>query len=299
MIRILNFFVIVGFLALLISPTAVFAQGFDREPFFALYPAKNELNLSPGAESSLVITVANQMGTSTLFSVSVVDLVMEGSAWDNLKLTESGKPLSLANFVTFDQDTFLIPAEEERTLKIRVALSENIPPGSIEGAIVVKASSPGITETQTVAQIASLVFITVPGEINESGQTILFDVIGQRVNHISRPVRFQVLFSNEGNNYLNPYGLVVIKNIFGQEVEIIPIDPWFVLPDSLRTRELSASLSGYGGLYKAELVLNRGYENILDEEGLWFFVWSWPLLLAFLIFLTFGLGLVLKYLYKK
>ena len=61
----------------------------------------------------------------------------------------------------------------------------------------------------------------------------------------------------------------------GEEVGFVELDPWFALPASLRLREVSWSREFLIGRYIATAKINRGYDDIIDEATLTF--WVFPL----------------------
>ena len=63
----------------------------------------------------------------------------------------------------------------------------------------------------------------------------------------------------------------------GDEVGFIELDPWFALPKSLRTREVSWNRDLLIGRYKATAFINRGYDDIVDEVSVTFWVMPWKL----------------------
>ncbi len=288
---------IIVIFCLLLVPNGAELQVINNQ-FFAVYPVKQEFVLAPGEETDFYIRVINQTGSEVEFSLNVSNLISTGQSWSDIGLSEVGGPFSLANFIFLSNDVLSLSGGEEGVISGRIALPENVPPGSLEGAVVVSSQASGEGEAITVSQIASLLFVRVPGDLIESGQVLKFDTIGSNFKYQSQPLRLQVVFSNSGNTYLNPYGLVSVKNMWGKEVKVLPIDPWFVLPSSLRTRELLLDTSSLNGFYGVDLVLNRGYEDILEEHTLWFFVWSWKIV-ASLLLLVLVVVSMLKYIYRK
>jgi hypothetical protein len=103
------------------------------------------------------------------------------------------------------------------------------------------------------------------------------------------PITFEILSENTGNAHLSPYGTIDIKNILGAVVGQVEIDPWFVMPKSVRTREVKWNSNFLLGRYTASLTLNRGYNNIVDVKNFSFFVIPWKLILIG----TIGLILIL------
>lgn len=72
--------------------------------------------------------------------------------------------------------------------------------------------------------------------------------------------------------------------MFGEEVGFVELDPWFVLPKSLRTREVTWDREFLFGRYKVTAKINRGYDNQIDEVTTSFWVLPWKIVLG--IFLS-------------
>jgi hypothetical protein len=135
-----------------------------------------------------------------------------------------------------------------------------------------------------IARVASLIFLTVEGEVVEAGETLSIDTISTpgRLGwwYESGPIEFGVLYENTGTIHSNPYGEVSIRNLLGEEVGFIALEPWFVLPKSLRLREFSWDREFLFGRYTVEAKINRGWrgeENVIDTVTTSFWVLPWRL----------------------
>ena len=91
------------------------------------------------------------------------------------------------------------------------------------------------------------------------------------------PIEMALLYENTGTVHLNPYGEVSIKNMLGEEVGYLEIDPWFVLPSAVRLREFSWDREFLFGRYTAEASINRGYDDEIDVLKTTFWVLPWKL----------------------
>jgi hypothetical protein len=94
------------------------------------------------------------------------------------------------------------------------------------------------------------------------------------------PINLGITFENTGSVHLNPYGELSITNMFGEEVGFIELDPWFVLPQSLRTRDVAWERGYLFGRYTVTAKINRGYDNVIDEVVTTFWVLPWKIVLG-------------------
>jgi len=123
-----------------------------------------------------------------------------------------------------------------------------------------------------IARVGSHVFLTVGGEQVSSGQTLAINTIPDATWYTSGPIQLGVVYENTGSVHLNPYGEVTVKNILGEQVGYVELEPWFVLPESLRTREIEWSRDFLLGRYTVEARINRGYDDIIDTVTTSFWV---------------------------
>ncbi len=77
--------------------------------------------------------------------------------------------------------------------------------------------------------------------------------------------------------------------MFGEEVGQLQLEPWFVLPESTRLREVSWSREFLFGMYTATVYVNRSYGDAIDEMSFTFWILPWkPVAGAFVVlFLVF------------
>ena len=108
-----------------------------------------------------------------------------------------------------------------------------------------------------------------------------------------RPEGFEIAFKNSGNVHLVPYGTISIRNLFGTTVKTLPVDAYFVLPDSIRYREVKWDEGFSIGRYTANLSLNKGYATEYENDKLAFWVLPWKILLIIFI----GILLIVAILY--
>src|SRR5665811_1832856 len=90
-----------------------------------------------------------------------------------------------------------------------------------------------------------------------------FKLIGpEKIFYNEKPDGFEIAFKNTGNVHLVPYGTITIKNMFGKVIQTLPVDAYFVLPDSTRYREIMWTKDfSIGPVSYTHL---RAHETVLD-----------------------------------
>lgn len=251
---------------------------------FVVGPGKVEIELNPGESKTSVITVTNRMGNTRIFTLGVEDFTGSRDPAEAIVLLGDERgPYSLRDFLHFENKTFELKDGERAVIPVTVSLPTDAQPGGRYGSVLVSTTAKEGVAAQSsaiVSRLGVLFFVKVPGEVNEDGVLKGLSTLFGRKIFGSGPVTFRMLFENNGSVYLNPYGEIKIKNLVGQEVGVIEVDPWFAMPQSLRVREVLWNRSFLFGRYTAIASINRGYDNIIDTETFSFWVIPWKIALG-------------------
>lgn len=247
-------------------------------PFFAqaatvsLFPGKIEVEVIPGQALTRSITVVNQGSEVASYRALVSNL-----------LEETNPQFDASKYVQLTETNFELRPQERKSLTFRINLPPKTPVQSYHAAILIETKAQTGT-ANSFLRIGSLIFIRTAGERKELGRTTAFKVLGGPLIFHQGSIKTVINFTNEGNTYLNPYGVLTINTVGGRELGYAKIDPWYVLPGQSRIRDLNLKNPGVG-LYRFDLNLNRGYNNIIDRKSHYVVIWSWPWALL-------GLGLI-------
>jgi hypothetical protein len=252
---------------------------------FVVGPGKNEVTVEPGTSKTIFMTVTNRMGTERKFNFSVEDFTGSQDPAQPIVLLGSEKgPYSLRDYIQLESTSFVLKHDERAVVPVTITVPVDAEPGGRYGSVLVSTASlpseektPGLAPI--ISRVGSLVFVTVPGEAVQDGKLEEFTTKDGSF-FVSGPIDFTTLYRNDGNIYLNPYGVVTITNTFGQNVGEIEVKPWFALPNSLRSRDFSWDKKVMFGRYTATMSLNRGYDNIVDTQKVVFYVFPLMYILA-------------------
>ncbi len=270
----------------------------DKTPIagdYVIGPGKNEISLNPGENVIKFLTVTNRYGKEMEFKIEIEDFSASNNAQEPLVLLGQEKgPYSLKDFLHPEVSVFKLQHGDRISIPITINIPQDSQPGGLYGSIIVSAkpviktdflnNSSSNGNVTIVSRLASLYFVRVNGPVKEEGNLSGFST---DKSYYSQPeIVYKTLYLNTGNIYLNPYGLLKIKNIIGTTVDEIKIDPYFVMPGSVRQKEFFTKRPVMFGRYKATLQLNRGYENIVDERSVYFWVLPWKLI-SLVVIVTF------------
>ncbi len=260
---------------------------------FILDPAKMEFALEPGETAERTIYITSRVPEETIFGIEIEDFV--GSKNPDTPLVLLGKdsleksPYSFRDNVIVPGTNFSLKLGEKAAIPIKIQVPKDAAPGGYYASVIItnkpekdKVLGGG---TRTVSRVGSLLFVRVKGQVKEEGRLEDFRISGpsNRWLFSKAPTAFELLFSNDGSVHLAPRGTITITNIFGRKIEGVKIDPFFTLPNSLRSREILWSGNVVIGRYKATVDLERGYDNLSDTKSVVFWVIPWKfIVVAFL-----------------
>ncbi|KPJ55724.1 hypothetical protein AMJ49_06470 [Parcubacteria bacterium DG_74_2] len=265
---------------------------------FTLGPGKIEVFLDPGKTTSRTLLITNRLGKAMKFKVGIEDF--EGSPTGQkaaVLLGEERGPYSLKDYLEPELAEFILAHGERMVLPIEISIPENAEPGGLYGSVLISTApieevpegeeGKAKGQVQIIGRIASLFFVKVKGAVTEEGVLEKFDTVNSKKLHQQGSISFSISYRNKGNIHLNPYGIIEIKNILGKKIDEIEIEPYFAMPNSLRLREMKWETRLSLGYYTATLSLNRGYQDIVDEATISFWIIPWKILLgaAIVIFL--------------
>ena len=268
----------------------------EVEGDFTVGPGKSEVWLDPGETIVRNLLITNRLGREATFSLTTEDFRGDPTGRVSVVLLGEEKgPYTLKDYLKPEVIEFTLKHGERITLPIEISIPEDAEPGGRYGSVLISQTNKlSATKTeggtggqvQITARIGALFFVRVKGDIEESGFLEDFQIRGpQKTFYEKGPFIFNILFRNNGNVHLNPYGIVEIKNLADRTIEIIEMKPWFVMPDSLRWKEANLEKVNLFGRYTATVKINRGYNDIVDEKTIVFWVIPWK-------FVAIGFGVI-------
>jgi hypothetical protein len=218
----------------------------------SISPLRQEITLAPGKADKLDITLKNITGVPIVAKVSVQDFQS-----DNV----SGVPKIIANpkveipngirkFLINPGDVSLAVGQQ-KTFTIPMQAPANAAPGAYYGLVAYQAvpansSTPGGNNKVALsAAVSQLVFITVPGNIQDRMQLNAIHVYSDKEGtseglfFTKPPKAVGIELTNLGNGFAKPFGQVSVKSTGGKEVVAYEMNGGIVrsivLPNSKRT----------------------------------------------------------------
>lgn len=273
---------------------------------FVVGPGKQEITLDPGQTVTVNMTVANRLGVKKTFSIDMEDI--SGSRdldRPAVLLDNAVGPYSLKSYLHIPEYSVTLENGQRATVPVTITVPNDSEPGGLYGSVVVGVVSDPTAQdlesgrssgaNQLITRIGTLFFVRINGDVNEDGKVSDFYLKGNQKVLTSGPVTFDILYDNKGNVHQNPVGNIHVSNIFGADVGVIEVDPWFALPNSLRLREVVWDAPFLMGRYVATANIYPGYGEATSTLSVVFWVLPWKIILSILVALIviiFGLRLL-------
>ncbi len=254
---------------------------------FVVGPGRVEVSVRPGETVYRDITVTNRISAGRIFDLVVEDMSGGVSSDQAVVLLGDQKgPYSLRDYISFPKESITLGLGERARIPVAITMPPNAEPGGYYGGVLVSTTETndgedgGMARSPIIARVGTLFFITVPGPTTIDASLTEFDTLSGRHIFTEGPIAFGITHENKGSVHVNPSGEMRIFNTFNREVGYVEIDPWFILPQSIRTRELTWNNELLLGRYRAEVTIKRGYGDFVDTKSVVFWVIPWQVLVA-------------------
>jgi len=282
---------------------------------YVVGPGKYYLFMDPGQTVTKNVEITNRFKTETKFKLELEDFrgTTDGASPLELMGLLAG-PYSLKDYLHPEVMEFKLQSGDRITVPVTVSIPKDAVPGGLYGSVIVTTSDepqeaevpPGKTKGQLplISRVVVLYFVRVNGPVKEEGSLKDLKTDKKIYWSTNKPIIFNYSFANTGNVYLNPYGDLEIKNLYGSVVDRITVDASYVLPDSIRINNLKWDKGFSMGRYTAKLTLKRGYLGSPDQtdvKTVTFWVIPWIYIVIFLVGLLILIAIIqgIKKWFKK
>lgn len=250
----------------------------------SISPRRREVVLRPGESRAVPVYVENLETKTVILKAIENDFIAgddeSGAPSIILNETEYAPTHSLKRFME-PLGSITVQPGERKEVKVTINVPENASAGGYYGALRFAPANPDGSEIVNVsASVASLIILTVPGNLTESLQLTNFDILqnGEKASKLSnsKNVSVRLRFENKGNVHLAPFGTVsVLKGSSRDPLYTVqfndkqPVD--LVLPDSARKFDIPLEKFGKFGKYTVKVVISYGSSNetIEVQKSIW------------------------------
>lgn len=257
-------------------------------------PALIEVNGEAGKSYTIEIRVTNVTSSELIFDSAINDFAAKDeSGTPSVNLDESlPSAASIRSWVSVI-DSFTLKARESKTISASLSIPVNAEPGGHYGVIRFSGRAPAIEGSGVglAASAGSLVLVRVDGTVDEKLNLLSFKTAQNNTwsgFFKYGPVDFEMRFENKGNVHVKPIGQIEIRDIFGNKVETLAVNPdkGNVLPLSIRKFQSTLDRQWMFGRYTADLSIAYGTTGQAIVESVSFWVIPYRLIVGSLIVLA-------------
>ncbi|MFA5854255.1 MAG: hypothetical protein WC866_04175 [Patescibacteria group bacterium] len=273
-------------------------------------PPTFDVSAKPGQILSQTLKLRNESTLPVTFRASTASFAGKpgdetSGVPDFYPSNEARDGHGLGAWISFTTAEFTLLPGERAELPFTITVPKEAGPGSYFGAVILGTKAGETSENVGITgTAAALVLLKVEGEIVEA---LKVDDFSAPSLSTSLPVRFEALITNNGTVHERPYGEVIVRNVFGQEVAVLAMNRAeykSVLPSmsrrystawQRRALEKDASIltrqwrNFAFGFYTAEMRLRYGEDGRILSSMTRFWVIPW---LTLLIFIGGGAALI-------
>lgn len=254
---------------------------------FVIGPGRFALEIAPGESKTVMLNVSNRLGSERIFHFVTEDMTAGTNNSETIQLLgDQVGPYTIKDYISVPYNRIVIKDNERAIIPVTVSIPPDAEPGGFYGSILTEVmpvkqdsgDSNVAPSTALVSRIGTLFYVTTPGEKVHEGNLLDFTTLPNKSFYLQGPIDMGVVFENKGSVHLTPSGSVSVVNILGETVGQVELDSWFVMPKSIRTRELSWDREFLMGRYTVTADIERGYDDLIDTQTLVFWVFPWKLL---------------------
>ncbi len=275
-------------------------------------PTRTDLSGQAGEQKAFSLILKNITQNELTAKVFLNDFESDNTSGTPQIIVDSNKrtPYTLANMLKNFKDVDL-KAGETKEIKLTINIPGNVAPGAYFGALRYAAIPKGRTPTEAerqvalTASVAHLIFVEVPGDINEQIQ-----IESLKAVHNNRPGTFflkapnkvTVSVKNLGNGFSRPFGKSTVTGWFNKTIHTYDVNSTnprgIILPNS--SRNFTNELKGVKLPGKYNLTASVAYGNggeVITYKSSFIYMPFWAILL--LIVLIGVVIAVCYFIYRK
>lgn len=257
---------------------------FGRESFnvasarqgFTIFPAKLSLTVDKGQVYNGVISVTNAGDSRVLVITDIQDVLPTPGGSGFNYLPKAPGITSLVEWIKINEKPFELNPDEKKDVSFSITVPSDASPGSRFAVLFFATGSSGGGQLNVSARAGSVILLTVPGDVKQTGEVLNF--ILSKFIWNNRPTGFKFDFQNTGTVYFEPKGLITITNMFGKKIVDIPVAGQVVLPTGMKSIGATWETPGYlFGIYKAHLAVSvTGGGEIATKDATFFAMPLYP-----------------------
>jgi hypothetical protein len=284
---------------------APYAMAANEATGYTISPVETEITVNKGTSQSVELSVQNPSNVPVTIKAIVNDFVASKDESGSPELILNGSTqLPANNFISLVAPigNISLPANGKVYFPVTISVPLNANSGGYYGAVrflpttVNQSGNVGLT-----ASAGSIFLITVPGNLVEKLSLTQLSAANKSGNATSfltsGPVAVLTRLDNTGDIQLQPFGNIVIKNMFGHIVKTYQFNNAVpranILPDSIRKFINPLTGQSWFGRYTIveTIAYQQGTGNYITTSANFYYFPVWFLIIIVLVIVLLVVGI--------
>ena len=256
-------------------------------------PPRLEVSVKPDKDITQTVKVRNESSEVKTFNVVVQDFVVnnnEGTpSFFDINSDTTNNRWAASSWIQVSPTSVTLKPGETRILNVTVLPPANALPGGHYAGIFYYPDSLGsfkTTGSSIKINVGTLVYVTVPGDINQEASVKSFTA--PKFSEFG-PIDFKATVKNTSDVHILPKGAITVKNLFGKEIDKLQLIETNIFPYTTRDFSNTLNKKWLFGRYHANFEAYYGTAGGLIAANLFFWVIPWRLL----ILIVAGIAIVI------
>lgn len=264
---------------------------------------EGDLTAAPGEVIQTSIRVRNSSKQPLSIESTAIDFVIGEDGQTPVPITDTNvsQRWSLANWMTLSPQFQDIGPNQIGQVNVLITIPEDALPGGHYAMVTHSPVSPDQDATSNAAiqnsaakvdqQVGTLFYVIVEGPINE--EAYIRELKIPKFTEYG-PVPMALSIDNQSDIHIRPQITITIKNIFGQTIDSIQIEPKNIFPISSRDYQTSWDRIWGIGPYTATATMSFGQSGqlVVATEQFWLFPITifWIVVISILAVVAIGIA---------
>lgn len=263
-------------------------------------PPRLEVSVKANSANTQTIKVRNESTETKVITVSLRDFVVTDSQGTPIFLDENNTEnnrWAASSWIQVSPPTLTLKPGEIKPLYLTVLPPANALPGGHYAAVVYTPNAGSVgnsTGASIQTNVGTLVYVTVPGDINQSATVQTFSA--PSFSEFG-PIDFKATIKNSSDIHIQPSGSIVVNNWLGGQTAKLALKETNIFPYTVRNFENTLEKKWLFGRYKATLNAVYGTAGGIVTATIFFWVIPWRLLI--LAAAAVGIIITLIFIFKN
>jgi hypothetical protein len=221
-------------------------------------PPSQDVSVDPGKTITVTAKLRNPGSKTLPIKVSIEDFSAQGE--EGAVAIGANSKYSITSWTTVSPDQFSLAPGESKTVTATITAPSDAAGGHY-GSFVFSVVPPNANKNTAASisqEVASLFLVRVNGPVNE--KLILKGMSAPAFSEYG-PVPFTLDFKNEGNVHVKTFGLINVRDMFGNKVDDVVVTGTNVFPGAERLIQAKLNKQFLIGSFTATAVMYYGTQN--------------------------------------